>query len=503
MRNIINNLKMLCLQHCTVLFDPHPLLAEPEAVKLHYLAFVALPIATNRTNDVLAKSTFLALAKSLNINKDDGLKIWQERDNILDENISKVINQLITTETQCACLCDSIWIQKQQAATASNEKEDQQAIALIAKLLGIHNDLLVQLYNMLVIIATQKQIKVDRLPDNKNLISLLSQPIAQAPQSPDQFNCMDWQDYQLLYRQKKVALERPLNYIALNFSADGSKLLGFMWDNDNTPQLIYFETDTGKELQTINLQHEIRLDKFSGYALSQFSNDRQWVFYQYENRSSGKNKSYFHLHNAKTGEHLYKFKSNDWTPSGSFSPNSQYLAIKEAVLNLNSLNSQPLSKADGYIVLTNELAIAKHSKGGIALWNLQTGDYIKHLTKLDYYPIDISSDSIWLLVDKLQQINLSTGKLRWKKAIEGKFSNACYSPNGALLAAIHKENIIIYDAATGEQITLFAHTVGDVHSLNFSPNNKQLLVSGLDKTNRQFCLFSCTSYLNSPFLNVL
>ena len=98
----------------------------------------------------------------------------------------------------------------------------------------------------------------------------------------------------------------------------------------------------------------------------------------------------------------------------------------------------------------------------------------------DIVPQAISPDSNWLLVDHLIQINLSTGEMRWQHVgIKGDLTDACYSSNGAWLAAVlDSANIVIYDAATGERVAFFAHNLNTVSSLSFSPDSEQLLVSG-------------------------
>jgi hypothetical protein len=257
MSKIIDSLRVLCLQQRPVLFEPHPLLAEPAAVKLRYLAFVALPISTSRSNDVLEKAAFLALAKALTIDNNDGLEIWQERDSLLDDDITKGVAQLISTEMRWACLCDSIWIQRQQQLSVDIATEDQQATELLAQLLGIHDEFLAQLYEVLAIIATQKQAKAMRsanqLPRNPSLTPLLSQAIAQIPHKPYQLSRADWQNYHLRY-DKNIGSPNTSsyqNYIALNFSADGSELLGLVSKEKVILQLAYYEADTGEGLRTM------------------------------------------------------------------------------------------------------------------------------------------------------------------------------------------------------------------------------------------------------------
>ena len=496
MSKIIDSLKVLRLQQRPVLFEPHPLLSEPAAVKLRYLAFVALPITISRSNDVLEKAAFLALAQGLDISKDDALEIWQERDSLLTEDITKGVAQLIATETRWACLCDSIWIQRQQQLSLDIATEDQQATELLAQLLGIHDEFLAQLYEVLATIATQKQAKAmrtaNRLPRNPSLTPLLTQAIAQIPHKPYQLSRADWQAYRQLYC-KKVGnrSDANLNYFALTFSTDGTELLSFLLDNNNTPHLMRMNSEDGAQLKTIALQHQSNLDSYCNYLWCQFSADKKWIVYHHYH--SRQEKYYTYVHNAETGIRLYQFEAKS-VNEGAFNPNSSYLGLNNAILNLNSLKRQPLADANGYIVLSNELAIARHTKAGIGLWDIHTGDYIKHLTESDLYPITLSPDNIWLLVGKLQQINLSTGEMRWQHYIEGDLTDACYSPNGAWVAAIlDKANIVIYDAATGERVALFAHNVESVDSLNFSPDSEQLLVSGSTRDNRSFCLFSCAT----------
>ncbi len=494
MSNIIDTLKVLRLQQRPVLFEPHPLLSEPAAVKLRYLAFVALPITTSRSNDVLEKAAFLALAQGLDMSKDDALEIWQERDSLLTEDITKGVAQLIATETRWACLCDSIWIQRQQQLSLDIATEDQQATELLAQLLGIHDEFLAQLYEVLATIATQKQAKAMRtanqLPRNPSLTPLLTQAIAQIPHKPYQLSRADWQAYRQLYC-KKVGnrSNADLNYLALTFSTDGTELLSFLLDNNSTPHLMRMNSEDGAQLKTIALQNQSSLSSNYTNFWCRFSADKKWVVYSYDYSD----KTYAHVHNTETGERLNQSGAKS-VNKGAFNPNSSYLGLNNAILNLNSLKSQPLADANGYIVLSNELAIARHTKAGIGLWDIHTGDYIKHLTESDLYPITLSPDNIWLLVGKLQQINLSTGEMRWQHAIEGNLSYTCYSPNGAWLAAVlDSANIVIYDAATGERVALFAHNVGTVNSLNFSPDSEQLLVSGSTSSNRSFCLFSCAT----------
>lgn len=501
MSKIIDTLKVLRLQQRPVLFEPHPLLSESAAVKLRYLAFVALPITTSRSNDVLEKAAFLALAQGLDISKDDALEIWQERDSLLTEDITKGVAQLIATETRWACLCDSIWIQTQQQLSLDIATEDQQATELLAQLLGIHDEFLAQLYEVLATIATQKQVKAmrtaNRLPRNPSLTPLLTQAIAQIPHKPYQLSRADWQAYrQLYYKQIGNGSDEHRNYFALTFSTDGTELLGFLLDKNHTPHLIRMNSEDGAQLKVIALQNQSELGSDYKGFWCQFSADKKWVVYYYY-RDFYSDDNYTYVHNTEIGMRLYQIEHKS-IKRGAFNSNSSYLGLNNAILNLNSLKSQPLADANGYIVLSNELAIARHNKGGIALWDIHTGDYIKHLTESNFYPQTLSPDNIWLLVDGLEQINLSTGEMRWQHAIEGNLSYGCYSPNGAwVAAALDSDNIVIYDAATGERVAFFAHNVDTVNSLNFSPDSEQLLVSGSGsrstKTNRSFCLFSCAT----------
>lgn len=498
MSNIIDTLKVLRQQQRPVLFEPHPLLSEPAAVKLRYLAFVALPITISRSNDVLEKAAFLALAQGLDISKDDALEIWQERDSLLTEDITKGVAQLIATETRWACLCDSIWIQRQQQLSLDIATEDQQATELLAQLLGIHDEFLAQLYEVLATIATQKQVKAmrtaNRLPRNPSLTPLLTQAIANIPHKPYQLSHVDWQAYRQLYSKPwGYRHYNQHNYFALTFSPDGTELLGFLLNDDNTPHLARLTSKDGKKLNPIALQHQSVIDHSDCSFWCEFSANKQWIAYGY----TRKEYKYLYVHNAETGVRLYRFEAKSIN-LGQFSPDNRYLGLNNAVLNLNSLASQPLADANGYIVFSDDLAIARHSKGGIGLWDIHTGDYIKHLTEYDLYPRTLSPDCLWLLVNNLQQMNLSTGELRWQHAIEGNLSYPCYSPNGAWLAAVlDAANIVIYDAATGERVALFANEVGSVHSLNFSPDSEHLLVSGYNSSQRSFCLFSCAEVVEA------
>lgn len=498
MSNIIDTLKVLRQQQRPVLFDPHPLISEPAAVKLRYLAFVALPISSSRGNDVLEKAAFLALAQVLTINKDDALEIWQERDSLLSEDIIKGVNQLITTETRWACLCDSIWIQTQQQMSTDIATEDQQATELMAQLLGIHDDFLAQLYALLASIATQKQTKAmraaNRLQRNPSLTPLLTQAIANIPHKPYQLSRVDWQAYRMLY-SKLWGYRNPgcRNYFALTFSPDGTQLLGFLLNDDDTPHLARLTSKDGKKLNPIALQHQSVIDYSDCSFWCEFSANKQWIAYGY----TSKQNNYLYVHHTETGVRLYQFEAKSIN-LGLFSPDNRYLGLNNAVLNLNSLVSQPLADANGYVVFSDELAIARHSKGGIGLWDIHTGEYIKQLTEADCYPQTISPDCLWLLLNNLQQMNLSTGELRWQHAIEGNLSYPCYSPNGAWLAAVlDAANIVIYDATTGERVALFANEVGRVHSLEFSPDSEQLLVSGYNGSQRSFCLFSCAEVVEA------
>ena len=364
MSNIIDTLKVLRLQQRPVLFEPHPLLSEPAAVKLRYLAFVALPITISRSNDVLEKAAFLALAQGLDISKDDALEIWQERDSLLTEDITKGVAQLIATETRWACLCDSIWIQRQQQLSVDIAAEDQQATELLAQLLGIHDEFLAQLYEVLATIATQKQAKAMRtanqLPRNPSLTPLLTQAIAQIPHKPYQLSRADWQNYYNGYFNNMGSpnTSKYQNYIALNFSADGSELLGLVSKKEVILQLAYYKANTGEGLRTINLQNGFNADDRKSQFKCQFSGDRNWVVYWYFGITNG-----CKIHKTETGECLYQFASK--ADMGSFSPNSAYLGLNNAVLNLNSLISESLADANGYIVLSNELAIARHNKATV------------------------------------------------------------------------------------------------------------------------------------------
>lgn len=504
MSSIIDSLKKLLLQQRPTLFTPHPLAKLTHNEKLSYLSFVALPIAVNRPSSELETSAFLALSQRLDMDEHEGQKIWQERNTMLSHDIAKGLVQLVQQDRRWHCLCDSIWIQIQQPL----DPEDQQTTQYMAQLLGINAPLLTQLYQIMSSVLAHNTVEAlrqaNRLPAHATLYPLLKQAIAGIPRIGHHINNTSWQNYHLRYRTKLAINQyEHHNEVFASFTADGNQLMVLYHatkepnsSSDTLAQLGCFDSRHGERIKTVKLQGQIDHGPDHKNHVCTFSPDGNWLFYSYTRTGHVNGRTNF-VHNTFSGECLYVTHDIE---RAHFSLDNRFLGFKGSLLNLNHLKMHHLQDARIEVapILGFNHAMSRHKDGGIALWDLHTGNYLKHLSKNSVNLYAISPDEEWVLIDKLEQLNINTGNMRWQHCVDADLSLPCYSPDGAWLAAIFNDvNVVIYHAATGERVALFAHNTPSPCSLSFSPDSQQLLISGggyyakAAKYIQSFCVFSC------------
>ena len=142
----------------------------------------------------------------------------------------------------------------------------------------------------------------------------------------------------------------------------------------------------------------------------------------------------------------------------------------------------PTLSADG------RLCLSSSSSREVVVWDTATGETVFKLQlALPLSTATFSRDNLSLAVSVLNgpilMYNLADKTKLFELPKLMGVQNSMFSPDNKLFASVDSDTQIrIYDAPTGKLLASNADFLGEFFALDFSPDGKQLVVGGMDKT---------------------
>lgn len=139
-----------------------------------------------------------------------------------------------------------------------------------------------------------------------------------------------------------------------------------------------------------------------------------------------------------------------------------------------------------YDLLPDGSTLLTYGYGGaeLTLWNVRTGKRLGEFDKVGsgIRPCAIAADGSAFAVgrDALVWVyDVAARALRHKLRCERKVNAVAVHPTGALVAtAVYKVGVILWDAASGEQVRTFDWKIGKVEALAFAPDGLTCAAGG-------------------------
>lgn len=259
------------------------------------------------------------------------------------------------------------------------------------------------------------------------------------------------------------------NISRVAFTPDSARILAI---NDNGGEIKFYETATGKEVQTLPVPASVVA----------FSGDGKWLA-----ASSGQSVKIWDL---SAGRELQTLAGQLGAQDLAFSPDGKLLVTGDATLGLWDVTSGKLirtipSGTQSLAYSPDGRWLATNPKGSLQLWDTRS-----------WTPANLSppvGEHVWWMgfgAAQPPRADIAAAGIKWWQVGAGPEARSLWgttyagvlSPDGKILVtgATQGGNVSVWDTSTGRLLQTFsAHDVG-VGIVAFSPDGKWLLTAGQD-----------------------
>jgi WD40 repeat protein len=291
--------------------------------------------------------------------------------------------------------------------------------------------------------------------------------------------------------------------VSVAFSPDGKFVVSGSWNG--TAQV--WEAATGKIISRMLVESNSSWsDHFSAVS---FSPDGKYVvsvsLCEGTDNIGNCLKSTTRVFDTLTGVEISHMTHNDEIRAVAFSPNGIYVATgsldKTARVwdpatgkEINLFTHEHTVRAVVFSPDSNYLMTIDYDNAGsdktVHIWDIETGKKISHIVNdTKVLSIAISPDGKYAVSGSwggtARVWEMATGKeiLKLTKDNSYAFNTVAFSPNGKYMLSSGDNKVILWDAATGKELSIMTHE-NEINSVAFSPDSKFVVSGSYDYTAR-------------------